>query len=235
MKARKMNQRFAHEQRFQGPGGLWGSLAELVHTFLMRVLSLTGFRPHGVKSGGCLMLVALAGLFLPGCAAPAPRSAPAYSESSPKPPSTVPAAAEPASPASNAPAAGNDLAGSAFPFREVVVSVPVEGAGQVYQNLHVHLVATVQAKAGAAYSATSVLAMVKRLEPRVCGSVVKVLTDSPTLSPHKLDQVRENLIAKMQPAIRQTLGEWAGSDAYDVDVVIVSLYWTDTSGGRREP
>lgn len=136
--------------------------------------------------------------------------------------------------AAAAPAPPPDMAGTNHLFREVIVSGPVEGAGQVYQNLHVHLAAMVKSKEPSVYEASSVSAMLNRLEPRICAEVVRILTDSPTLSPHKLDQVRDAIIAKIQPAIRQTLAEWPRADQYDVDVVIVSMYWTDSTVGRHD-
>ena len=127
-----------------------------------------------------------------------------------------------------------NFAGTNHPFREVVVAVPVEGAHQVYQNMHVQLVAIVTPLDAAIYDPSSIRVMLDRLEPRACSEVMKVLTDSPTISPHKLDQVREAVLAKIQPVIRQTLHEWPHANQYDVEVVIVSMYWTDSTVGRRD-
>ena len=161
----------------------------------------------------------LVALLLAGCATTTP---PGSFEPGPKPPA----------PPTNGVAA--DFAGTNQPFREVVVSVPVEGAHQVYQNLHVQLVAIVNPTDPAVYDASTVRVMLNRLEPRTCAEVMKVLTDSPTISPHKLDQVRDAILTKIQPVIRETLREWPHAAQYDVEVVIVSIYWTDSTVGRRD-
>jgi hypothetical protein len=124
--------------------------------------------------------------------------------------------------------------GASIPFQEVVVSVPVEGAHQVYQNLHVGLMAAITTHDTAVGDPSAVKALAVRLEPQVAAEILKALTDSPTLSPHKLDQVRDNLAAKIQPVVDQTLAAWPPAAQYDVKVVIVSMYWTDSTVGRRD-
>jgi hypothetical protein len=166
-------------------------------------------------------LVGLAVLLLVGCGTTPPPSF----EPTPKTP------VAPATPAASAPA---ELAGTNCAFREVIVSVPVEGAHQVYQNLHVQLVAIVNPLNASVYDASSVRGMLNRLGPRTCAEVAKLLSESPTTSPHKLDQVHDAIITKIQPVIRQTLRDWPHASQYDVDVVIVSMYWTDSTVGRHD-
>lgn len=166
----------------------------------------------------------LAVLLLAGCGTTPPPSF----EPTPKP-AVAPAA--PTAPAAPAPA---ELAGTNCAFREVIVSVPVEGAHQVYQNLHVQLVAIVSQLNASVYDASSIRAMLTRLEPQTCAAVAKLLSESPTISPHKLDQVHDSIITKIQPVIRQTLRDWPHASQYDVDVVIVSMYWTDSTVGRHD-
>jgi hypothetical protein len=124
--------------------------------------------------------------------------------------------------------------GANVPFREVVASVPVEGAHQVYQNLHVGLEALVTPHDPSVGDPSAVRMMTCRLEPKVAAEVLKVMTDSPTISPHKLDQVRDNITAKIQPVVRQVLEAWPQASQYDVEVVIVSIYWTDSTVGRTD-
>lgn len=147
------------------------------------------------------------------------QSAPPSPPESPPPPVAKPAAR---------------FEGASIPFREVIVSVPVEGAHQVYQNLHVGLMAAVTARDAAAGDPSAIKALALRLEPQVAWEVLKALTDSPTISPHKLDQVRDTLVAKIQPAVDQVLGAWPAAAQYDVKVIIVSMYWTDSTVGRGD-
>ena len=57
---------------------------------------------------------------------------------------------------------------------EVVVSLPLKGMG-TYQNLHVHLAATVNPVKSTIYSAYTVSEIVQRLEARINARVVEVL------------------------------------------------------------
>jgi hypothetical protein len=118
--------------------------------------------------------------------------------------------------------------------REAVASVPVEGASQVYQNLHVGLATLVTARNPALYSAREAELLARRLEPKLDAVVVKALVDGPTMSPHKLDHVRDGICEKVQAAAGENLSRWPDAASYSVEVVIVSMYWTDSTVGRPD-
>jgi CMP-2-keto-3-deoxyoctulosonic acid synthetase len=136
--------------------------------------------------------------------------------------------------ASNCPKPAARFEGASILFREVVVSVPVEGAHQIYQNLHVGLMAIITPHDSLSGDPAAVPVIAERLEPKVAAEVLKVMTDSPTISPHKLDQVRDNLAAKLKPVVSQSLEALPQAFLYDVEVVIVSMYWTDSTVGRAD-
>jgi len=146
---------------------------------------------------------------------------------------TAPPLEEPAEVPQNAKPVSH-FEGANVPFREVVASVPVEGAHQVYQNLHVGLEAIITPHDPSVGDSAAVRVMTCRLEPKVAAEVLKAMTDSPTISPHKLDQVRDNITAKIQPVVHQVLQAWPQASQYDVEVVIVSMYWTDSTVGRSD-
>lgn len=114
-------------------------------------------------------------------------------------------------------------------FAEVVASVPVEGAHQVYQNLHVGLAAVISPREAFSSAPAQIDWLVRRLEPRVSSEVLKVLTDSPTISPHKLDHVREIVAARAQAVAGEVLAQSPVPSAFEIEVVVVSMYWTDST------
>lgn len=115
-----------------------------------------------------------------------------------------------------------------------MASVPVEGAHQVYQNLHVGLAALVTAHNSALYDSLKAQSLARRLEPKLTAEVVKALADSPTISPHKLDHVRDDVASKVQIAADNNLAQWPDAAPYAVEVVVVSMYWTDSTVGRYD-
>src|SRR5271170_4715001 len=96
-----------------------------------------------------LALAGLATLFFAGCATKRPAAVAA-----------VPPA--PVSVSSNCPAGGLKAAACVY-CREAVASVPVEGAHQVYQNLHVGLATMVTARNPALYSPSEAELLARRL------------------------------------------------------------------------
>jgi hypothetical protein len=117
-------------------------------------------------------------------------------------------------------------------FAEVIGSVPVEGAHQVYQNLHLGLAALIHPRPGPACDSQQAESFVGQLEPKVAAEVLSVLTSSPTLSPHKLEPVRAEVAARAQAIANQMLGQLAPAPGFDVEVVVTSLYLTDATIGR---
>ncbi len=123
-------------------------------------------------------------------------------------------------------------------FDEVIVALPVEGAHQVYQNLHVGLDAIMTMRNASAPDPGAEEWIVRFLEPRVSAAVLKVVTEGNTLSPHKLGMLRESITARVDEVVKESVAQWAQAPKYGVEVVVVSLYLTDSSvgrGQRKEP
>lgn len=119
-----------------------------------------------------------------------------------------------------------------MPFEEVMAAVPVEGAHQVYQNLHVGIVATVSPRTGVIYNPTQVAWLLRKLEPRAAGATLEVVTDCGTISPRKVGALRDAVAAKLAEVVAQTLSTWGHAPEYDVEVTVVSMYFTDSTVGR---
>jgi hypothetical protein len=121
-----------------------------------------------------------------------------------------------------------------FELDEIIASVPVEGANQPYQNLHVGLTALVTPRTAIPCDPEEVEAALHVFGPRISAAVLKLVTDSPTLSPHKLDHFRDDLAEAAQKAGAQAFARWPHAADCEIEVVVVSLYWTDSSVGRGE-
>jgi hypothetical protein len=119
-------------------------------------------------------------------------------------------------------------------FDEVMAAVPVEGAHQVYQNLHVGIAATVSPHTNSTYNPNQVNWILRKLEPRVSAAILQVVTDSGTISPRKVGAFREAVAAKIQEVVAQTLSTWEHSPDYEVEVTVVSMYFTDSTVGRSD-
>ncbi len=117
-------------------------------------------------------------------------------------------------------------------FDEVVAAVPVEGAGQVYQNLHVGLAAVITGSNASSNHTSQVDWIARRLEPKVAAATLQVVMDGSTLSPHKLGPVRETVAARAQEVAKESLRQWALAADYEVEITVTSLYFTDSSVGR---
>lgn len=135
-------------------------------------------------------------------------------------------------------------------FDEVVVSLSLRTADGTwlpgYQNLHVVPAAVVNYRGervrgsvsysgSSAYtpsSASEVEAILERLEIRVNAKLSEVLSQ---LQPQSLkDTATLRAIAKdtAQSVVHEGLAQWEHGKNYNVEMVILSLNWTDSSVGR---
>jgi hypothetical protein len=124
--------------------------------------------------------------------------------------------------------------GTSVRFDEVMAAVPVEGAHQVYQNLHVGIAATITPHTGTPFNPSQVGWLLHKLEPRVSAATLQVVTDSGTISPRKVGALRDAVVAKIQEVVAQTLSTWEPSANYEVEVTVVSMYFTDSTVGRSD-
>ena len=120
-------------------------------------------------------------------------------------------------------------------FDEVIVSVPMQGAREPYQNLHIGLTAIINPRKVSTYNPMQVEWMMRRLEPRMSAEVLRLLTEVQTVSPQKFGPLRLEISSRAQDVVRQTLASWTHASEYEVEIVVVSIYLTDGSVGRLQP
>jgi hypothetical protein len=117
-------------------------------------------------------------------------------------------------------------------LEEVIVSLPLRGTPEPYQNLHVGLAATVNPVRSTPYSAYKVAGIVQRLEARIGGRLVEILTGLEQQSVEDRTALRSLVAREAQAVVDEAMQQWQHGAEYDVKMVVVSLYWTDSSVGR---
>jgi hypothetical protein len=133
-------------------------------------------------------------------------------------------------------------------FDEVVVSLPFRsgdaGTVQGYQNLHVVPAALVNERRRTpsrtdAYSSgytpsspAEVEGILQRLELRVNARLSEVLSILPPQSLNDTVNLRDLVIKEARAVVNEGMAQWEHGEDYRVEMVIASLYWTDSSVGR---
>jgi hypothetical protein len=115
---------------------------------------------------------------------------------------------------------------------EIVVSIPMRGGNGPYQNLHICLGALVNPQKTTLYDPYTVEGIVRRLEGRIASRLVESLTGMGQQSIEDLAALRKSIGSEAQAVIGSALQHWQHAPEYRVEVVVVSLYWTDASVGR---
>ena len=115
---------------------------------------------------------------------------------------------------------------------EVIVSLPLKGATQSYQNLHVGLAATVNPVKTTRYDAYTVADVFQRLEARIGARLVESLSGMKEQSLEDMPALRAQVAREAQTVVDEAMQRWKHGSEYEVKVLVVSLYWTDPSVGR---
>ena len=118
-------------------------------------------------------------------------------------------------------------------FGEVVVSVPTAPEGASYHNLHVGLAAIINPTRQSSSSLYEVQGIVRRMEPRIAARVVGEILSAGALGPAQLGSLRGGLAAAAQAEFDSAFAKWRQATNFEVEVVVVSLYFTDGSVGRE--
>lgn len=115
---------------------------------------------------------------------------------------------------------------------EVVVSLPMKGATQPYQNLHVSLAATINPVKTTLHEPDTVSGIIQRLEARIGARVLEFLSGTKETSINDMPSLRAQIAREAQTVVDEGMHRWQHGSDYEVKVLVVSLYWTDTSVGR---
>jgi hypothetical protein len=119
-------------------------------------------------------------------------------------------------------------------FDEVVVSLPLRGANVPYQNLHVAPSAVVNVRKKTYSSPYEAEQILRRLEGRVASRLSEVLAGLGEQSLSDAANLRRKVLAEAQAVVDEALRQWEHGADYRVEMVIASLYWTDSSVGRLQ-
>jgi hypothetical protein len=116
---------------------------------------------------------------------------------------------------------------------EIVVGVAAPGAGAQLRNLHVGLAAIINAKEVTYADPYDVEWMVRRMEPRIAARVVELALGAGPVGPGELRTLRGGIATEAQAAFDAAFARWKHAAAFEVDLVVTSLYLTDGSVGRE--
>lgn len=112
------------------------------------------------------------------------------------------------------------------------MSLPLKDAAQPYQNLHVRLAATVNPVKTTPYRPYPVRDILERLEARIAARVVECMGNAKELSLYNMPELRVRVAQEAQAVVDDAMRQWEFGADYEVKVLVVSFYWTDTSVGR---
>lgn len=110
---------------------------------------------------------------------------------------------------------------------EVVVSVPAGDSS--YRNLHIELSAIINPRQVSVYDPNEVRSLVTRLQARIEARLVEVIVELGEIGAGDLASVRDRVAREAQSVLDAALATWKHSSAYQVEVAVVSLYFTDGS------
>lgn len=117
---------------------------------------------------------------------------------------------------------------------EVVVSVPVSEESVPYRNLHVSCSAILNTEKVSMVAQFQVENIIYRSKTKLSAEIVKELTKRGVINISDMEKLRSELVDKAQTIFDAVFSKWTYSDAFDVDIVITSMYFTDGSVGKNE-
>ena len=120
-------------------------------------------------------------------------------------------------------------------FDEIVVSLPFRGASGPYQNLHVALAALVNPRKTTLSNPYQAEQILRRVEARTAARISESLAKVGQQSLEDTERLRRKTQSEAQEVVEEALRQWEHGSDYRVEIVVVSLYWTDASVGRIQP
>lgn len=114
---------------------------------------------------------------------------------------------------------------------EVVVSVPDGNKPGQYRNLHVAFSALINAKMISSADQNNVEGIIRRSRTRISSEIVKEITSQGEIRINDLGSLRGLLEQKAQSSFDSVYSKWTRSAAFEVKIVVTSIYFTDGSVG----
>ena len=116
-------------------------------------------------------------------------------------------------------------------MNEVVVSVPIAGKPEQYQNLHVFFAAIINTEKSS-WDQYEVASIIRRSSTRLSSVIVHELSELGEISVKNLPSIRKQLVSQAQQAFDSSFSKWTRSVEFKVEIVIVSFFLTDGSVGK---
>lgn len=124
---------------------------------------------------------------------------------------------------------------------EIVVSLPLSGSSEPYQNLHLFLAVAinpVHKNTDAPYTSSKsysheVEDLVRRLSPRINATVSTALQDRSQAQLSNMSLIRKQAIVLSEGVLRDAMQNWKYASDYKLEVLVLNCYWTDASVGRQ--
>jgi len=113
---------------------------------------------------------------------------------------------------------------------EVVVSV--QSPSVPFSNLHVGLAAIINPSDFSYSEAYDVERIVRRMEPRISSRVVQTILATKAVTPGALPSLRDRILAEAQSSFDAAFAKWEHAPAWNVELAVTSLYFTNGSVGR---
>jgi len=114
---------------------------------------------------------------------------------------------------------------------EVVVSALVAGQTDRYNNLHIFFSAVINSERPSLHQG-EVADIVRRSSVRLSSAITEELCNSYSAGLAPMHTVRSRLLAKAQQTFDSFFSRWEYAGEFKVEIVIVSIYLTDSSVGK---
>ncbi|CAM3069526.1 hypothetical protein [Rariglobus hedericola] len=120
-----------------------------------------------------------------------------------------------------------------YKLEEIVVSLPLAGSQGPYQNLHITLAVFINPLRESYSYDYEAQGLVRRLEPRINSTVSASLLELDTQTIANTKALRIKAIAEAEKVLANTLRNWTYAADYKIEINVLNIYWTDSSGGRE--
>ena len=118
-------------------------------------------------------------------------------------------------------------------WSETIVAVAQPGTAEL-RNLHVALGAAINPREISVRDPSVVAGLVARLELRVNASVAAVVLERGPAALTDIAALARDVVAAAQATVDAEYARWADADAFEVEVLLQSIYVTDGSVVREE-
>jgi hypothetical protein len=117
------------------------------------------------------------------------------------------------------------------PLDEIVVTIPGKPDGEL-RNLHVVFAAIVNPMGTSSAMEYDVRSIIERAYVRISSTLVQDITSGTINTSMDLENLRVRIVSAAKSAFDPVYSKWSRSGEFNVEIVVVSLYFTNGSVGR---